>query len=215
MKMFISTAAAAVLALTATASAETVTIDFEGLDAGTFVTDQFAGVTVSATEFGALVFDTDNFTGGDDDLAAPFTDAMMNVLNPGNILIVSEDGDGTDPDDNGAGGSLFFDFAEAVTFDAFNVFDIDAAEGFTATFRGEDGIVLSTITNMLPIGDNGFASFTDLGIMGVLQAEFAFTSSGAVDDLTFDTAEVPVPAAGLLFLTGAAGFAAARKRKAA
>ncbi len=48
-----------------------------------------------------MLFDSADWTGGDSDLAA--TDM-------GNVLIVSEDGDATDPDDNARGGMLIFNF---------------------------------------------------------------------------------------------------------
>jgi hypothetical protein len=210
MKTLLTTAGAAI-ALTGVAQAAPVVIDFEDQAPGTTITTQYAGVTVSATQFGAMVFDTDDFTGGDDDLAAPFTDANGATLSPGNVLIVSEDGDASDPDDNARGGTITFDFDQAVTFEGFNVFDIDRAEDFTATFFDDAGMVVAMLTNTQAIGNNGFQAFSDLGIMGVLRAEFSFTSSGAIDDFAFDATPVPVPAAGLFFLTGAAGLFARRK----
>ena len=99
-----------------------------------------------------------------------------------------------------------------MTFQGFDVFDIDRAEGFTATFLGADSAVLGVLTNTMPIGNNGFASFDDLGLAGVMTAVFGFSSSGAIDDLAFDVAApVPVPAAALLFATGAGGLFARRK----
>ena len=44
-----------------------------------------------------MIFDTANPTGGDSDLAS---DTL------GNVLILSEDGDSTNPDDNDTGGIL-------------------------------------------------------------------------------------------------------------
>ena len=204
--------AAAALSLCGTAAAGTVTLDFEEASAGDFITTQYGGVAVSANGFGAMVFDSGNVTGGDTDLGAPFTDANGITLDPGNILIVSEDGDASDPDDRGAGGVIALAFDRAVTFDGFDVFDIDRAEGFTASFFGADGARLAELTNTSVIGDNGFARFAELYLFGVVRAEFAFTGSGAIDRLTFTEADaVPVPAAGLLFTTGAGGLFARRR----
>lgn len=213
MKNILSTAAAAI-ALTGFAHAAPVVIDFEDQAAGTVITTQYEGVTFSANGFGAMVFDTENPTGDDFDLATPFTNASGETLNPGNVLIVSEDGDSSDPDDRAAGGEITIDFAQAVTFEGFDVFDIDAPEGFTASFFGPQGVLLAALTNTQAIGNNGFQSFSDLGIMGVTQAVFDFTSSGAIDDLRFETAEVvPLPAAGFLFAGGIAAMGAARRRR--
>ena len=52
-----------------------------------------------------MIFDSANPTGGDDDLGS---DTL------GGVLIISEDGDSTDPDDNAAGGSICFDFDDVV-----------------------------------------------------------------------------------------------------
>lgn len=76
------------------------TLDFNPFAAGTVIDDEYEGVTVSATGGSgqAMVFDSANPTGGDDDLGS---DTL------GGVLIVSEDGDSSDPDDNAAGGSIF------------------------------------------------------------------------------------------------------------
>lgn len=48
-----------------------------------------------------MLFDSQNWTGGDSDLA---------TVDMGNVLIVSEDGHANDPDDNASGGMLIFRF---------------------------------------------------------------------------------------------------------
>ena len=74
-------------------------LDFEVLDltAGTIITDQFTGLTIRSDVLDVMIFDTANPTGGDQDLAS---DTL------GNVLILSEDGDSTDPDDNATGGTF-------------------------------------------------------------------------------------------------------------
>ncbi len=97
------------------------TLDFENLAAGDIVNNQYQGqgVTISsAANHPAMVFDTDNPTGGDYDLA---------TNNLGNVLIVSEDGDSSDPDDNGGGGSICFTFDEPT--DVKNLTVLDNEEG--------------------------------------------------------------------------------------
>ena len=213
MKTLLATAAA-IAALAGTAKAGTVVIDFEDRARGDLVTTQYAGtagLTILGSDFGAMIFDSADVTGGDRDLGAPFTNDLGAVLDPGMILIVSEDGDAADPDDRGAGGLISMSWDEAVTFQGFDVFDIDRAEAFRATFFDRDGI-LATITNEGAIGDNGFARYADLCLFGVVSATFEFSGSGAIDRLVFDQADaVPVPGAALLFATGAAGLAARRK----
>lgn len=76
-------------------------LDFEGLATGETVLDQFDGVTITAereagrrvdesTGNDAMIFDSENPTGGDYDLRYD---------DQGNILIISEDNDADDPDD--------------------------------------------------------------------------------------------------------------------
>ncbi|MEM6944166.1 MAG: hypothetical protein AAF565_10500, partial [Pseudomonadota bacterium] len=63
-----------------------------------------------------MVFDTRNPTGGDDDLAA---------TGRGNILIISEDGDQSDPDDEVNGGTIVFRFDEPTFVHSIIVFDTE------------------------------------------------------------------------------------------
>ena len=83
-----------------------VTEDFESLNVGDIVSNQLPGVTVfgaSNSNSGnmAMIFDSANPTGGDTDLAS---------ATAGLILIISEDGDSSDPDDDASGGTFIFDF---------------------------------------------------------------------------------------------------------
>ncbi|MEM6488267.1 MAG: Tad domain-containing protein [Pseudomonadota bacterium] len=63
-----------------------------------------------------MLFDSDNYTGQDDDLQA---------TGRGNILIISEDGDQGDPDDDGKGGTLVFRFDEPTYVHSILVFDTE------------------------------------------------------------------------------------------
>ena len=91
--------------------------DEGNLAAGTLVTDQFEGINVfTPSEFGVMVFDTNNPTGEDRDLAAE---------DLGNVLIISEDGDTSDPDDDAAGGTIKVEFDEPSTVEAIGLLDIE------------------------------------------------------------------------------------------
>ncbi|MEM6548407.1 MAG: Tad domain-containing protein [Pseudomonadota bacterium] len=63
-----------------------------------------------------MLFDTVNWTGGDEDLAA--TDR-------GNIVIISEDGDSNDPDDEAKGGWFLIHFDEPTYVHSMIVFDTE------------------------------------------------------------------------------------------
>lgn len=156
------------------------TVDFNNLATGETVTSQYEdiGLTVFATAVGtgsdqAMIFDTNNPTGEDDDLA---------TTNLDNVLIVSEDGDATDPDDNAKGGTFSFKFDDEVTVKSLTFLDIEAPARMR--FYGEEGTLISEQT-VLPTGDNG-QSVIQLFVPGTVRFEIDLTSSGAIDDLVFD-----------------------------
>ncbi|MDJ0570949.1 MAG: hypothetical protein QNJ53_18140 [Pleurocapsa sp. MO_192.B19] len=154
-----------------------VTVDFEGEDlaAGTIVTDQYddLGLTISAsTEFGAMLFDTNNPTGEDFDLAADL----------GNVLIISEDGDTTDPDDNAQGGTLTFEWDTEVDITGVDLLDIDEPGG-SITFFDDNSREIATLE--IPELENN--SFQQLGfdVENVARMDIFLASSGAVTAVDF------------------------------
>ena len=162
---------------TATSTAEDLVtvIDFETdlngtpLPAGTFITNQYAaaGLTVSATPEGAMIFDSANPTGGDFDLATP---------DKGNILIISEDGDQSDPDDNESGGTITLDWANPIRFDSTFVLDIEEAGSTIETFDAAGNLISTT-----PIPTTGNAVLQELFINDELvsKIKYNFAGSGA------------------------------------
>ena len=155
-----------------------ITVDFEGddLSAGTIITDQYAniGLTIStSSEFGAMLFDTNNPTGDDFDLAAS---------DLGNVLIVSEDGDTSDPDDNAHGGILTFEWDTLVDITGVGLLDIDEP-GSSITFFDQNSQVIETLE--IPELENN--SFQELGfdVEDVARMDIMLASSGAVTAVDF------------------------------
>ncbi|MGD1699165.1 DUF7507 domain-containing protein, partial [Dapis sp. BLCC M229] len=170
-----------------TATTTNHVIDFEGFDAGTVIDDQYAnlGVTISATGGSneAMIFDSSNPTGGDDDLATP-GDGPNNTTAQGNILIISEDGDSSDPDDKAGGGTITFEFDENNPVDVNSLSFVDIEESGGKVFTTDaDGNVKTT--NIPAPGDN---SFQTLGINDddVVKLEVKLKGSGSVSSLDFD-----------------------------
>jgi 2',3'-cyclic-nucleotide 2'-phosphodiesterase/3'-nucleotidase/5'-nucleotidase len=162
---------------------EETMLTFENLEAGTVVTDQISGLVIStSTEFGAMVFDSANPTGGDSDL---FSETL------GNVLIISEDGDSSDPDDNATGGTMTFDFDGLVNVSRVGVIDIEEADG-VITFYGEDDSLISTVT--IPALSNNSYQDLDLGVGGVARMDVTLASSGALDNLIFSPEDGPFAA---------------------
>jgi uncharacterized repeat protein (TIGR01451 family) len=170
------------------------------LVAGSVIEDQFAsvGVTVSTpdNEFGAMIFDSANPTGGDTDLGTPSQPngpgigrdegaGIGNVEPQGNILIISEDGDSNDPDDNAKGGTMQFDFDDPVRVTGVGLLDIDQKEKKVTveTFEGDRLIQSYAAQNL---GDNSFQTL-DLSGELVDQLNVNLVGSGAVTAIDFNS----------------------------
>ncbi|MEM9913008.1 MAG: Hint domain-containing protein [Pseudomonadota bacterium] len=152
-------------------------LDFDALVAGTILTDAFAdqGVHVSATGGSdqAMIFSTAHPTGGDDDLGSS---------NLGNVLIISENGDTSDPDDNGRGGTLNLGFDEPVFVNRLTFIDIEG--GATVRFFDADGALIESI-DVPGTEDNG-QRIQDFDVPGVSRMEVVLPNSGGLDSLVFD-----------------------------
>lgn len=91
-----------------------------------------------ATDVAAvMMFDSANPTGGDEDLGTPNEDfggpgigragkrgrKYENAVARGNVLIISEDNDSSDPDDNQKGGIMTFEFSSSVLLNGLGFLD--------------------------------------------------------------------------------------------
>lgn len=147
------------------------------LPAGTIIDDEYQnlGVTISATQFGAMIFDSANPTGGDPDLG---TDSE------GNILIISEDGDSSDPDDNAGGGVITFDLDNPVDFNSINFVDIEETGGEVRTIDVDGNIIDTTA---IPAPGNGSLQTLNINDSDVAKIEVELAGSGAISGLDFDS----------------------------
>ncbi|MFQ6552376.1 Hint domain-containing protein [Aestuariibius insulae] len=154
-----------------------IIIDFEDLRAGDIVGGQFSadGVTIrsASAEHPPMVFDSDNPTGGDRDLA---TDEN------GNILILSEDGDRCDPDDNAGGGTFVFEFDAPVHVERLDVIDIEGAGNEVRLFDA-DGVLIAKLP--LPVTGNGGVGTLEIDVDGVARMDVVMTGSGAIDNVGY------------------------------
>ncbi len=172
--------------------------DGNPLAAGTIVSTQYAdfGVTITATGFGAMIFNSANPTGGDIDLGTPnqtFGGPGIGVGGEagtpgensralGNVLIVSEDGDSSDPDDNAGGGTLTFEFAQPVFVGSLQLLDIEESGGQVVT-RDADGAVIASYP-IPALGNNSFQVLS-IGDQLVSEVQVIFAGSGAVAELQY------------------------------
>lgn len=118
-------------------------------------------------------------------------DADLYVPGSGNVAIITEDGDATDPDDSGNGDATFtFDFSAwgtgTVTVDSFSVCDVDFGQiGAAATFFDSSGAVLAVV----PIPENGDNATTLItaGVENVASMTIGLNGSGAIDSIAITT----------------------------
>ena len=181
------------------------TLDFETdvnghpLEAGQIIDDEIAGMTLSTNDpvnHPLMIFDSANPTGGDLDLGTPNQDfggpgigagggagePGENALPRGKVLIISEDGDSSDPDDNGGGGTITFTFDHPVELSHVGLLDIEE-EGGTVVAYDENGAVL--VESEIPvIGDNGYQVVL-VGASEVAELDVNLASSGAVTEVAF------------------------------
>ncbi len=170
---------------------DSYTLDFETtasgdeLSAGTKITNQYdslSGLTISTPrdEFGAMIFDSSNPTGDDFDLATE---------DRGNVLIISEDGDASNPDDRAGGGTIRFQwsdsvFVDSVLVDSIGLLDIDKAGGSIVAYD-DDGDLLRTVA--IPNFGNNSLGQVDINTADVAYLDVNFIGSGAITELSFDS----------------------------
>ncbi|MCF2870611.1 cadherin-like domain-containing protein [Octadecabacter sp. G9-8] len=151
------------------------TQDFNDLAAGELVDGQYIGEGVTITsgdpKTPVMAFDTANPTGGDDDLA---------TNNLGKVLILSEDRDGSDPDDNASGGSFFINFENPASVTALTLLDADG--GAWVKYYDMNGNLLQQVD--VTTADNG-QHVVNTNLDNVAQIEVILGNSGAIDNLTY------------------------------
>lgn len=229
-RLMAAAAGIALLAFSPAAWAGLITFDEAGLSNGqdlaslsnlpTTLSSVTYNVSVSGPNAGtALVFDTGTGVNpADPDIFQPFDDpttAVVEALDPGNILIIGNDAAPGQVNDDPNGGTMEFVFSEAVEFTGFRLFDTGDS-GSTGVEVFLDGVSFGMFGGGL--SDNEFGQFSLGGT--VTTASFVFDGSGGIDNIAFDEIggedEIPEPAT--LALVGAGllggGLMARRRRKA-
>lgn len=128
------------------------------------------GITISASNNftghpdKAILFDTENPTGGDFDLMTPGP-GLGNDTPLGKVLIIAEndvdadmDGLVDDPDDEAFGGTIAFTFSTDVAFKGISLLDVDGTEVDFVILVDSNGLVIAS-EMILNLGDNSVQSF--------------------------------------------------------
>lgn len=190
-------------------STESFVIDFEAFSTGDIVSEifisdpfenaQVAGITMKFPDNNAaMIFDSSNPTGNDFDIGTPNeiyggpgigSGGASNDRALGNVLILSEDLDATDPDDIlEVGASFLFDFSANanVTLNSFDILDIEESSNPTRVnlYDVDDNILFSE--EVIPGGDNSKMTIDLNGTSGVAFMEIIMNSSGAIDNIAFE-----------------------------
>ena len=194
-----------------------VTIDFEGFTAGDIVSeitpdgcDGMIDIFGLNPESGdpnanaAMIFDSSNPSGGDLDLGSPNQvfdgpgrskdgDQPSNDTALGNVLIITEDFDSSDPDDSYIEGSLYhFDFSGygngQVTMVGFDILDVDApgVNGAPTVVKLYDIFLNLLFEKTLDYGPDNAKQFIDLQeTEGVSSMVLEVNNSCAIDNIKF------------------------------
>ena len=159
----------------------------------------------------AMVFDSSNPTGGDFDLGTPNSfyggpgisedgDQTSNDTALGNVLIITEDFDSSDPDDSYVAGSYYeFDFSGygngAVTMIGFDMLDLDppGAGGLSTVVKLYDAGSTLLFEKTLDYGQDNAKQFVDLeGTPGVSRMVLELNNSGAIDNIKFECKDLEI-----------------------
>ena len=192
---------------------EVTIINFDGFAAGEIiseVTPNGCSGTISIMAVNpdfpginaAMIFDSSNPTGNDFDLGTPnemFGGPGISSDGPqpsndvplGNVLIISEDMDSSDPDDSAINGSRYeFDFSGygngMVTLHSFDMLDLEpvGADGLPTVVTLYDGLNNILLEHVLPYGEDNVKQLVDLeSTAGVVRMVLEMNNSGAIDNI--------------------------------
>ena len=221
-------------------SSQAAVLNFEGFGAGRIVDNEYTGVSISGKNRGtgpdaAVTFDTANPTRGDYnlDLGGPFSsphnEAFSGSFDPGHVLVIQRQntcdfgaGYCREPDDTGRGGVFDIEFDSAVRLGSIDFFDIEFDED-NANPDSEihlfdaGGTEIHAGRFFVPFtgGDNTWNQLA-IGVAGVKRLQIELEGSGAIDNIVYASdapLATPVPAAGLLFLSGLMGLGVLARAK--
>ncbi len=145
-----------------------------------------------------MIFDSSNPSGGDTDLGSPHTSfsgpgvgvggaagqIAQNNQSVGNVLIISEDNDASDPDDNVGGGTLEFTFDSPQPVYGVQILDTDHGEvgGRIRAYDAAGNLLREA--SIIGYGNNSLQTVT-VNAVNVSRLEVEFPGSGSVSALVF------------------------------
>ncbi len=178
------------------------------LPAGTIVTEQWAdwGVHVTTNDpanHPAMIFDSSNPSGNDDDLGTPNevyggpgvgAGGATNDTAHGKILIISKDGNQSDPNDYAGGGTLIFTFDGNLYVGDVYLLDIEENGGYVRAYDSVSGGGILAEVPIPQTGDNGF-QILSIDTYDVRRLEISLAGSGGVPAIVSCSPPPPPPTA--------------------
>lgn len=175
---------------------ECISLDFNNLNTGEILSNQLPGINISAENNSsghpdaAIIFDSSNPSGGDHDLATPGSGSGNNSSLE-KIIIIAEDIDDNnndgfvdDPDDEGYGGKIFFDFINPVRVESLTLIDIENSSSYVKGLDSSNNELFNI--NAADQGDNSVQTInTNQTTVTTNRLEIGLDSSGAVDNLRY------------------------------
>lgn len=139
------------------------------------------GLTISTLDSSkpAMLFDSANPTGGDEDLGTP---------DQGMVLIISEDGIQSEPDDSWNGGTIVLEFAEPVYIGSLGY--LDCQKPGSVRLFGPSGELIGDERTSPTMGEAETKRLT-LEEGNIMKAEIIITGGGAITDIEFCEEGVP------------------------
>lgn len=165
-------------------------MDFDTLPTGARTAEinaAFPGVTLSTnneSQHPLMIFDSENPTGGDDDLQTPGY-GYGNDTALGKILIIDEHNNPADPDDNGSGGYMYFNFDEPTAVNSITWIDIDEASPPWVEIFDQNGQSIAYVQGVA-YGDNSVQTWP-INVTGAARMTVYLPGSGAIADLDYTT----------------------------
>ena len=159
------------------------TLDFDKdgrgrpLKAGDLAANKWSnlGITISTSDRRkpAMIFDTFKPTGGDHDLA---------TTDKGKVLIISEDGKSSNPDDNAGGGTIYYKFKNPVFIGSLGLLDLEEV-GYITAYDSRNRKIINK--RRMPTMRDGESKRITLNARNVKKLEVKLAGSGALTDLVF------------------------------
>jgi len=160
-----------------------MTINFEEFASGSYITNVGGGIRVRTTgrgynDEGARIYQTDRAEYEGEPGLDPDLDLAGAAGNHGKVLIIQET-EGTEPDDNGSGGRIFFESTAPFYVKDITLLDVEQP----ATLKGFlDGSRVFSV-NSAVVPDGGMTSVDLSGYEGINRFVVRFAKSAAIAEM--------------------------------